>query len=551
MADIPNTISSLLKKSFYIASSQLYIIFFAGLISAISPILMTGLTSWFLNNAHHGIIATNLLVLMSIFGAIVGFLLLGFWNELYIKVINAKLLACIVPDLIMNILYMPSQNFKICASAEWSQKLSDYDNALNQFFPKFISLIINICGLLLLISFLAFSMPMIALGYVIIAILIGLIKYLITSKNTKFITKQIIQKAKISLLLQETFFQIIKIRSTNSLDIIKKQWLTRLINLKLVTWRSIQLEIINSSLDYIMPLLILAILCVFLIFSENSMHALDMLLMLMMSGSQFLMMFDKCLSDIAGLMTIKPAIEQIQQFNLSQRELTKPELDVPLHGGLKLMNVSFVNEFNQTILNNITFDIPPGIFMGIIGKSGSGKSSLLRLLLNLLQPSSGKILLDDIPLSHISSISFRKQSAAVLQTSTLFPGTIYYNIALHTDMTLDAVWELARNVGLDQEIKAMPMGMFTQISDNANESISGGQKQKILIARALANQPKILCLDEATSALDNHSQAVIFNHLKTLPMTKIVIAHRHSTLLDADYIYKLEAGEMTCINLII
>ncbi len=118
----------------------------------------------------------------------------------------------------------------------------------------------------------------------------------------------------------------------------------------------------------------------------------------------------------------------------------------------------------------------------------------------------------------------RKQYGVVLQTTNLLAGTIFSNIAVNNFISVDEAWKLAKLVGLDDEIKAMPMKLFTHLSDNSSESISGGQKQKILIARALANKPKILFLDEATSALDNHSQKIIHDNLRCLNITRIVIA---------------------------
>jgi ABC-type bacteriocin/lantibiotic exporter with double-glycine peptidase domain len=186
--------------------------------------------------------------------------------------------------------------------------------------------------------------------------------------------------------------------------------------------------------------------------------------------------------------------------------------------------------------------IKAGQFIGIIGPTGAGKSTLLKLLLGLENSSSGTIMIDNKNINDLNLKQLRKQYGIVLQSTNLLAGTIFSNIAVNNFISVDEAWQLAKLVGLDQEVKAMPMKLFTHLSDNSSESISGGQKQKILIARALANKSKILFLDEATSALDNHSQKIIHDNLKLLKITRIVIAHRYSTIIDADIIYVMENG---------
>ena len=543
---IPMGMIALLKQTLHLVNTRFYIIFLAGILSCLSPILMSFLTAWFINNLHFGMESINPLGITSLCCVIFGMALLGFWNDFYVKMLNVKMMSYIIPGLIRKMLFMPSKKLKFNSSAEWVQKINDYEQALNQFLPKLISLMINVCGLIVLFGLLLVSMPKIALGYVIMAAFISFFKYQIARKNSQLVACQMNLKGKSSLFLQETLFQIIKIRSANALKHINQQWLLRLVKIKLCIWRSIKLDIMSNALDFVMPLLMLAIVCIFLVLADKPTHALDLLLMLVMSSSQFLMVFDKCIADATGLVTLRSAFDNLRQFNLSSEsdEHSTPIFNIPIQGALRLMNVCLQNDFNQTLLNNITLEIPEGHFVAIVGKSGAGKSSLLSVILNLTKPTSGKIMLGDLPLAHICAANIRKHFSAVLQTSSLFPGTVFYNIALHSGMNVDEAWQLAHDVGLDKEICAMPMGMMTLISDNAAESISGGQKQKILIARALASKPRILCLDEATSSLDNHSQAIIFKHLKKLAITKIVIAHRPSTIRDADHIYVLDTGEI-------
>jgi ABC-type bacteriocin/lantibiotic exporter with double-glycine peptidase domain len=188
--------------------------------------------------------------------------------------------------------------------------------------------------------------------------------------------------------------------------------------------------------------------------------------------------------------------------------------------------------------------IHSGELIGIIGESGAGKSTLFKLLLGLETITSGRISLDNINIEHIDNYSLRKQFGVVLQNSQVFPGTILTNLGMNNSLNLDEAWQLAEQIGLADDIQRMPMKMHTYISDNAGESLSGGQKQKILIGRALATNPKVLLLDEATSALDSASQAVIYKYLDGLKITRLVVAHRLSTLMNADKIYQLKDRQL-------
>jgi ABC-type bacteriocin/lantibiotic exporter with double-glycine peptidase domain len=131
----------------------------------------------------------------------------------------------------------------------------------------------------------------------------------------------------------------------------------------------------------------------------------------------------------------------------------------------------------------------------------------------------------------------------VLQNGRLMSGTIFQNIAGVSQLTMDQAWEAARMAGLDKDIETMPMGMFTFLSEGTS-AISGGQRQRLMIARAIASRPRMLLFDEATSALDNRTQAIVSSSLENLKATRIVIAHRLSTIMNADRIYVLKAGRI-------
>ena len=169
---------------------------------------------------------------------------------------------------------------------------------------------------------------------------------------------------------------------------------------------------------------------------------------------------------------------------------------------------------------------------------------MLRLLLGFEEPQSGGIYYDDYDLSKVDKPSLRRNIGTCLQSGSLFPGDVYSNITITAPWsTQDDAWEAARLAGIDKDIAALPMGMHTLISEGGG-GFSGGQKQRILIARALLNKPSLIFFDEATSALDNISQKQVADNLDTLGCTRVVIAHRFSTIRHCDRIIVLDKGEI-------
>ncbi len=251
-------------------------------------------------------------------------------------------------------------------------------------------------------------------------------------------------------------------------------------------------------------------------------------------------------STIVGLLEVVPSYERLQPILVTQPERHPAKADPGrLRGRLEVSNLSFQYESNgPLVLDRVSFEVQPGDFVAIVGPSGAGKSTLLRLLLGFEQPISGTVLYDGLDASGLDQKRLRRQLGVILQDGDLLPGDIFTNIVgSAADLTVDDAWEAVRLAGLDATVEQMPMGMHTIITGGAG-TLSGGEQQRLLIARAMVTKPRILLFDEATSALDNPTQAVVTEGLRRLRATRVVIAHRLSTIADADRIFVLDRGRI-------
>ena len=196
------------------------------------------------------------------------------------------------------------------------------------------------------------------------------------------------------------------------------------------------------------------------------------------------------------------------------------------------------------VIEGLDLKIHPGEYIAIVGPTGCGKSTLVRLLLGFEKPDKGAVYYDGKDIANLDLHSLRRKIGTVTQDGTLFQGDIFSNIAISApQMNLEEAWKAAELAGIADDIRAMPMGMQTQISEGQG-GISGGQKQRLMIARAVAGRPKILILDEATSALDNRTQQQVAEALDRLGCTRIVIAHRLSTIKNCNRILVLNQGNI-------
>ena len=244
--------------------------------------------------------------------------------------------------------------------------------------------------------------------------------------------------------------------------------------------------------------------------------------------------------------SLKPAVNMLRPLMEESPELYENrEYVEQLNGQIELNQVRFRYIPDMPyVLDGLNLQIKAGEYLGIVGESGCGKSTLMRILLGFETPETGSVYFDGRDLGQLDLPSLRRRIGVVLQDGKLFAGDIFDNIAICAPwLTMEEAWEAAERAGFAEDIRQMPMGMFTMISEEGG-GISGGQRQRLLIARALASDPGVLLFDEATSALDNETQSKVVDTLKNMNCTRVVIAHRLSTIRDCDRIIYLEHGRV-------
>ena len=245
------------------------------------------------------------------------------------------------------------------------------------------------------------------------------------------------------------------------------------------------------------------------------------------------------------IMSIKPALELLRPILEAETEEYNGKQDVgSLTGDIEISNLNFkYSDTDKLILKNINLKIKEGEFVAIVGGSGSGKSTLFRVLLGFEEYEGGTILFNGMDMKELDIRTIRDQTGVVLQNGKIMEGSVLYNIIGTSDYTIEEAWDAARMAGCDKEIENMEKKMNTFLPAGGG-TFSGGQQQRIVIARAMIKKPKLIIFDEATSALDNDTQKTVTDNLNELKSTKIVIAHRLSTIKNADVIVVLEKGEI-------
>lgn len=260
---------------------------------------------------------------------------------------------------------------------------------------------------------------------------------------------------------------------------------------------------------------------------------------------QFSLAVNQIVQSGLNLTALAPTYDRLRPLLETEEEHQEGDQDPGvLRGDIDVHDVQFRYVPEQPlVLKGVSLTVKAGQFVAVVGPSGAGKSSLMRLLLGFDNPEVGSVFLDGQDLRHLNKRAVRRNFGVVLQTVKVMTGTIFENITSGTDMSEEDAWWAAEQVGFADDIRRMSDGLYTMLSDGGS-TLSGGQCQRLMLARAVIRRPRIMLLDEATSALDNEVQSIVTQALDKLNCTRVVIAHRLSTIANADLIYVIDAGQV-------
>ena len=378
---------------------------------------------------------------------------------------------------------------------------------------------------------------------IIMVVLYGAVFFLLARRNLVPLARAAEAKGKISAFLQQFFSGINKVRSAGAEQQLVNRFMDDFSEMENAHHQSysneIQQQVFSSCFSMLISVIFYALAGGFL----DANLPLPVFLAFMSSFHSFKGGLLDFTSSIWTLLAVKTEVNRIMPILQEKPEDNgdRNEAGV-LSGKVEVSHLKFrYTPESPLVLDDVSLKAEPGEFIAIAGSSGAGKSSLFRLLLGFETPNSGAVYYSDQDFANLERNSVRRQMGVIMQNSRIIPGSILENIIQGTDASVDDAWNALEMAEFADDVRKMPMDIHTIVTP---ATISGGQQQRILIARALVGNPKVILMDESTSALDNISQEKITEKLRQLAVTRIVIAHRLSTIADADRIYVLDKGKV-------
>lgn len=434
-----------------------------------------------------------------------------------------------------------------------NRKLGDIQSRFNSiediretFCTNIVTLIIDflmILGLLSMMIIYGGGLTAIVILFSILYFMVKLIVYRIYKNSSD---KKIRNEATINSFFMETLYSMPTIKVLDLLNNRLRNYGDKVKDLNKSEIKKKKIEIITSALSsIIISLDQIIILWVGSYLVINSSITIGMFIAFNTYRGQFSDRVTNIINKSVELKLLSLHNERLSDIALQEKEVFKN--DTNNYAGnnmasLELSNVSYTYENStNSVISNFSIKINEGESVTIIGPSGTGKSTLIKIMCGLIKPKSGDVLFNNNDIYSIGINNYRKNISCILQEDKLFSGSIAENISGFDDnINMDYVIECAIKANIHSEIANFPMGYYTQLSELGG-SISGGQKQRIMIARAIYKKPKIIFMDEATSHLDTDNELFINKSIPNLNVTRIIVAHRESTIKSADRIIHLNA----------
>lgn len=489
--------------------------------------------------------------LLTVFGMAMVMLLLGQIISSYLRSINAAYLQTrmdsqMMRDLFEHLLSLPLKFFHQRSSGDLIMRMGSTSVIREILTSQTLSIILDgtlACFYLIVIFY--FS-PILGIAALIIgSIQVGI--YLLTAdKLQMLIQSEILAQSKSQSYLVESLSRVEFLKAAGKESYVNAEWsalLSRQLGVVLDKAKlSVILDSATASIRILSPLILLWI-GIYLVIGQRI--SLGTMLALNVSVLAFLNPLSSLVSSLQRLHLVGTHLERIEDVFEAETEQDVLTVNNPpaLTGRIEVINVDFsYSPDGVNTLNNINLIIEPGQKIAIVGDTGSGKSTLGKLILGLYPLTNGEIRYDNFSLCKLNYQKLRNQIGVVLQEPLLFSGSIRKNIAFgNPNISFDEIIRAAEKANIHNEIMNMPMGYETLIAEG-NAGLSGGQSQRVALARAILMNPPILLLDEATSHLDVITESIIDENLSKMNCTRIVIAHRLSTIINSDFIYVLSNG---------
>jgi len=462
--------------------------------------------------------------------------------------LQAKIDSQMMLSFFEHILSLPFSFFQKRSTGDLMMRLSSNAIIRETLTSQTLSAILD--GSLVILYFLILISQLPLFAFLALGIGLGQISVLLgTTRAMHGLTqKDLAAQAASQSYLVEALSGIATVKATGAEERTLEHWSNLFFNEMNVSLQrnhlSAAISVAVRFLDQLAPLLLLWVGALYVL---NGTLTLGTMLMLNALALAFLTPLNALIENGQQLQRMKAYFDRISDvLEAEPEQVLQTVLTVPtLQGGVDVNNISFRYDPNSPlVLKNITFSAESGKKIALVGPSGSGKSTLMQLLLGLYRPEEGEICYDGIPLHALNYRTLRSQIGVVLQESFMFSSSIRKNIAFgNPTLTFEKIIQAAKLAAIDDEINSMPMGYETLVSEGGS-GLSGGQRQRLSLARALANEPAVLLLDEATSHLDATTEGTVDTNLNNVNATRIISAHRLSTIRNADLILVLDKGRI-------